>query len=189
MPQASPPNIVSNISTRWQRLFAGTAMIAWTTCVPRGIDQRQHVLVHRRSSSLLRRRSRDLKMITPPFGGAAGEAPWTTWECSASHRSFRRCFQPSCFTTCRLRPRATACPKPNVARKFSWGTGLDHRLRGSGDAGGGWEHPDRLLAGNPIGPTTFWSRAQARRRGAALVTSNGTEFARVPGLIVADWTA
>ena len=29
--------------------------------------------------------------------------------------------------------------------------------------------------------------AQARRRGATLVTANGREFARVPGLMVTDW--
>jgi tRNA(fMet)-specific endonuclease VapC len=31
--------------------------------------------------------------------------------------------------------------------------------------------------------------AQARRRGATLVTANGREFARVLGLLVADWAA
>jgi tRNA(fMet)-specific endonuclease VapC len=44
-------------------------------------------------------------------------------------------------------------------------------------------------AGNPIGPYDVLIAAQARRRGAALVTSNEREFARVPGLIVTDWTA
>jgi tRNA(fMet)-specific endonuclease VapC len=29
--------------------------------------------------------------------------------------------------------------------------------------------------------------AQARRRGATLVTANGCEFERVPGLMVIDW--
>jgi tRNA(fMet)-specific endonuclease VapC len=31
--------------------------------------------------------------------------------------------------------------------------------------------------------------ALARRRGATLVTANGREFARVPGLMVTDWAA
>jgi tRNA(fMet)-specific endonuclease VapC len=44
-------------------------------------------------------------------------------------------------------------------------------------------------AGTPIGPYDALIAAQARRRGAALVTSNGREFARVPGLVVADWSA
>ena len=42
-------------------------------------------------------------------------------------------------------------------------------------------------AGTPIGPYDILIAAQARRRGAVLVTANGREFERVPGLIVADW--
>ena len=41
--------------------------------------------------------------------------------------------------------------------------------------------------GTPIGPYDFLIAAQARRRGATLVTANGREFARVPGLMVTDW--
>ena len=41
--------------------------------------------------------------------------------------------------------------------------------------------------GAPIGPYDCLIAAQARRRGATLVTANGREFARVPGLMVADW--
>jgi tRNA(fMet)-specific endonuclease VapC len=41
----------------------------------------------------------------------------------------------------------------------------------------------------PIGPYDCLIAAQARRRGATLVTANGREFERVPGLLVADWTA
>jgi tRNA(fMet)-specific endonuclease VapC len=41
----------------------------------------------------------------------------------------------------------------------------------------------------PIGPYDILIAAQARRRGAALVTLNGREFGRVPGLVVADWAA
>jgi tRNA(fMet)-specific endonuclease VapC len=43
--------------------------------------------------------------------------------------------------------------------------------------------------GMPIGHYDYLIAAQARRRGATLVTANGREFARVPGLLVADWTA
>jgi tRNA(fMet)-specific endonuclease VapC len=42
-------------------------------------------------------------------------------------------------------------------------------------------------AGQPIGPHDVLIAAQARRRSALLVTSNTSEFARVPGLRVADW--
>lgn len=41
--------------------------------------------------------------------------------------------------------------------------------------------------GTPIGPYDVLIAAQARRRGAALVTLNRREFDRVPGLIVTDW--
>lgn len=43
--------------------------------------------------------------------------------------------------------------------------------------------------GTPIGPYDYLIAAQARRRGATLVTANGREFARVPGLVTTDWTA
>lgn len=43
--------------------------------------------------------------------------------------------------------------------------------------------------GTPIGPFDYLVAAQARRRGAALVTLNRREFERVPGLIVTDWAA
>ena len=43
--------------------------------------------------------------------------------------------------------------------------------------------------GTPIGPFDYLIAAQARRRGAALVTLNRREFERVPGLIVTDWAA
>jgi tRNA(fMet)-specific endonuclease VapC len=44
-------------------------------------------------------------------------------------------------------------------------------------------------AGTPIGHYDYLIAAQARRRGAALVTLNRREFERVPGLIVVDWSA
>lgn len=43
--------------------------------------------------------------------------------------------------------------------------------------------------GTPIGPYDVLIAAQARRREAALVTTNRREFERVPGLIVTDWAA
>ena len=43
-------------------------------------------------------------------------------------------------------------------------------------------------AGTPIGPYDILIAAQARRRDALLVTANGREFARVPGLRTEDWT-
>lgn len=43
--------------------------------------------------------------------------------------------------------------------------------------------------GTPIGPFDYLIAAQARRRGAAVVTLNRREFERVPGLIVTDWGA
>jgi tRNA(fMet)-specific endonuclease VapC len=43
--------------------------------------------------------------------------------------------------------------------------------------------------GKPIGPYDLLIAAQARRRGATLITANEREFARVPGLKTADWAA
>jgi tRNA(fMet)-specific endonuclease VapC len=45
------------------------------------------------------------------------------------------------------------------------------------------------VRGTPIGPYDILIAAQARCRDAALVTLNQHEFDRVPGLIVANWTA
>jgi tRNA(fMet)-specific endonuclease VapC len=42
--------------------------------------------------------------------------------------------------------------------------------------------------GTPIGPYDVLIAAQARRHNALLVTANGSEFARVPGLKFEDWT-
>jgi tRNA(fMet)-specific endonuclease VapC len=44
-------------------------------------------------------------------------------------------------------------------------------------------------AGRPISPYDILIAAQARRRGATLVTSKLREFERVPGLLVGDWAA
>jgi len=41
----------------------------------------------------------------------------------------------------------------------------------------------------PIGPFDVLIAGQARRAGALLVTANGREFARVPGLSLTDWAA
>lgn len=43
--------------------------------------------------------------------------------------------------------------------------------------------------GQPIGWYDYLIAAQARARNATLVTANTREFARVPGLVVADWAA
>ncbi|MCP9629471.1 type II toxin-antitoxin system VapC family toxin [Rhodopseudomonas palustris] len=43
--------------------------------------------------------------------------------------------------------------------------------------------------GQPIGLYDYLIAAQARARGATLVTANRREFERVPGLMVTDWTA
>jgi len=43
--------------------------------------------------------------------------------------------------------------------------------------------------GAPIGPFDLLIGAQARRRGATLVTANTSEFELVPGLAVVDWAA
>ena len=59
---------------------------------------------------------------------------------------------------------------------------------GEGDA----EHAGDIRAGlnakgTPIGPYDILIAAQARSRGAVLVTANRREFDRVPGLQVVDW--
>jgi tRNA(fMet)-specific endonuclease VapC len=43
-------------------------------------------------------------------------------------------------------------------------------------------------AGTSIGPYDVLIAAQARRRGAVLVTANSREFSRVPGLKSEDWS-
>jgi tRNA(fMet)-specific endonuclease VapC len=43
--------------------------------------------------------------------------------------------------------------------------------------------------GTPIGPYDILIAAQARCRGATLVTANAREFEHVPGLLVTDWAA
>jgi tRNA(fMet)-specific endonuclease VapC len=57
----------------------------------------------------------------------------------------------------------------------------------AGHAGEIRAHLERL--GTPIGYYDYLIAAQARRRGATLVTANSREFERVPGLIVTDWAA
>ena len=43
--------------------------------------------------------------------------------------------------------------------------------------------------GTPIGAYDILIAAQARRRGATLITANTGEFERVPGLLLIDWAA
>ncbi len=58
------------------------------------------------------------------------------------------------------------------------------------DAAHAWEIRAHLEAnGAPIGAYDTLIAAQARRRGATLVTANTREFERVPGLLVMDWAA
>ena len=58
----------------------------------------------------------------------------------------------------------------------------------AGDADHAGEIRAELEAkGTPIGAYDILIAAQARRRGAVLVTANGREFERVAGLIVVDW--
>lgn len=44
-------------------------------------------------------------------------------------------------------------------------------------------------AGTPIGPYDLLIAGQAKARGLVMVTNNVTEFSRVEGLVVEDWTA
>lgn len=44
-------------------------------------------------------------------------------------------------------------------------------------------------AGTPIGPYDVLIAAQVRRRDSVLVTANTSEFSRVPGLRLEDWSA
>jgi tRNA(fMet)-specific endonuclease VapC len=57
----------------------------------------------------------------------------------------------------------------------------------AGHAGDIRAHLERI--GQPIGHYDYLIAAQARCRGATLVTANGREFERVPGLMVTDWAA
>ena len=54
------------------------------------------------------------------------------------------------------------------------------------EAGGVRAHLE--AGGEPIGAYDILIAAQARRRGATLVTNNLREFARVPGLRIDDWS-
>lgn len=64
---------------------------------------------------------------------------------------------------------------------------LDFKARDAEEAG--IIRADLKRKGTPIGPYDVLIAAQARRRGAALVTANTREFARVPGLALQDWSA
>lgn len=84
----------------------------------------------------------------------------------------------------------SARPEKNarVLDKFVEAAGLelvDFDADDAREAGGIRAHLKR--AGTPIGPYDLLIAAQARRRGAAVVTANVDEFARVPGLTVENW--
>jgi len=63
---------------------------------------------------------------------------------------------------------------------------VDFTSDDAAEAGDIRAHLRRL--GTPIGPYDVLIAAQARSRGATLVTANTREFFRVPGLIVEDWS-
>jgi tRNA(fMet)-specific endonuclease VapC len=66
--------------------------------------------------------------------------------------------------------------------------GFDFPVFETGDAVEAGEIRARLeVEGQVIGPYDILIAAQARRRGATLVTLNRREFERVPGLVVTDW--
>jgi tRNA(fMet)-specific endonuclease VapC len=46
---------------------------------------------------------------------------------------------------------------------------------------------DLRSKGTPIGPNDLWLAAQAKAHGLVMVTRNGREFKRVPGLKVEGW--
>lgn len=70
------------------------------------------------------------------------------------------------------------------------GLGIDVLPFGAEDAAHAGDIRAELESkGTPIGTSDCLIAAQARRRGAILVTANFREFARVPGLLVADWAA
>lgn len=46
---------------------------------------------------------------------------------------------------------------------------------------------DLRAKGTPIGPNDLWLAAQAKAHGLVMVTRNGREFKRVPGLKVEGW--
>jgi tRNA(fMet)-specific endonuclease VapC len=58
---------------------------------------------------------------------------------------------------------------------------LDHRMADP------YAKVRAALAKTPIGPLDTLIAAQALSLGATLVTSNGKEFQRVPGLVIEDW--
>jgi tRNA(fMet)-specific endonuclease VapC len=82
-------------------------------------------------------------------------------------------------------------PEANAAALAGFlGLGLEHWLFDDDDAQEAGEIRAALArAGTPIGPYDLLIAAQARRRGATLVTANEREFARVPGLKTENWAA
>jgi tRNA(fMet)-specific endonuclease VapC len=84
----------------------------------------------------------------------------------------------------------SAFPERNARRIAEFASStiqvLEFDAEDSAEAGEIRNHLKR--AGTPIGPYDVLIAAQARRRGALLVTANVREFARVPGLRLDDWT-
>ena len=87
-------------------------------------------------------------------------------------------------------PRAIGGPTANACSTDSSRLGIDVLPFEAEDAAHAGDIRAELeKAGTPIGHYDYLIAAQARRRGAALVTLNRREFERVPGLIVVDWSA
>lgn len=84
-------------------------------------------------------------------------------------------------------PRAIAATSEQLPDRFL-GLGIDllqFEPDDNAHAGDIRAHLERN--GAPIGPFDYLIAVQARRRSTTLVTANGREFSRVPGLIVANW--
>jgi tRNA(fMet)-specific endonuclease VapC len=83
----------------------------------------------------------------------------------------------------------SARPQRNARRIADFLSGPIEALPfGSGDADEAGDIRATLeRAGTPIGPYDILVAAQARSRGALLVTANAREFARVPRLKLEDW--
>ena len=87
-------------------------------------------------------------------------------------------------------PRASAESNRATRSIYSYRPGFDQPCFDIDDAREAGEIRALLEArGQPIGPCDTLIAAQARRRGATLVTLNVREFERVPSLSVEDWTA
>src|SRR3954452_10480627 len=103
--------------------------------------------------------------------------------CSSVDSSRHQCCD--CFSTRHSR----GCERVST-RRGQPGLGIDILSFDAEDAAHAGDIRAHLESkGTPIAAYDYLIAAQARRRGAALVTLNTREFSRVPGLIVVDWAA